>query len=66
MDSKTGLKAAIAFVAWVGVALVLGFFGREAIGRVLGPEVWLGVALWAGAIVGLINVLIMLMLSRRA
>jgi hypothetical protein len=31
----------------------------------LGPEVWLGVALWAGSIAGLINVLIFLITSRR-
>ena len=65
MDSKTGLKAAIAFFAWIAVALIAGFLVRDAITRLLGPEVWLGVALWAGAILGLINVLVVLMLARR-
>jgi len=65
MNSKTGLKSAIAFFAWIGVALILGFLGREAIARLLGPEVWLGVALWAGSIIGLINVLVLLITSRR-
>jgi len=65
MHSKTGLKAAIAFVAWIGVALILGFLGRESITRVLGPEVWFGAALWAGAILGLMNVLGVLIISRR-
>lgn len=65
MNSKTGLKAAIAFVAWIGVALILGFLGQDAIARVLGPEVWLGAALWAGAILGLMNVLGVLIISRR-
>lgn len=65
MNSKIGLKAAIAFFAWIGVALVLGFLGRDAITRLLGPEVWLGAALWAGAIIGLMNVLVLLILSRR-
>lgn len=65
MNSKTGLKAAIAFVAWIGVALILGFLGRESITRVLGPEVWLGAALWAGSIFGLMNVLAVLIISRR-
>jgi hypothetical protein len=65
MDSTTGLKAGIAFFAWIGVALVLGFVARGAIANLLGPGVWLGVALWAGAIVGLVNVLVILILSRR-
>ena len=30
-----------------------------------GPEVWLGAALWAGAILGLMNVLVLLITSRR-
>ena len=59
------MKAAIAFVAWIGIWLVAGFLGREAIGRVLGPDVWLGASLWAGAILGLINVLLVLILARR-
>lgn len=65
MNNKTGLKAAIAFVVWIGIALILGFFGRESITRLLGPEVWLGAALWAGAILGLMNVLGVLIVSRR-
>lgn len=65
MQSKTGLKAAIAFVVWIGVAMILGFLARESITRVLGPEVWLGAALWAGAILGLMNVLGVLIISRR-
>lgn len=65
MNSKTGLKAAIAFFIWIGAALILGFLGRDAITRLLGPEVWLGVALWAGAILGLMNVLVLLITSRR-
>jgi hypothetical protein len=65
MSSKTGLKAAMAFVAWIGMALILGFLGRESITRLLGPEVWLLAALWAGAILGLMNVLGVLIVSRR-
>lgn len=65
MNSKTGLKAAIAFVVWIGLALILGFLGRDAITRTLGPDVWLGAALWVGAIVGLMNVLGVLIVSRR-
>jgi hypothetical protein len=65
MNSKSGLKAAIAFVAWIGVALIFGFLVRDSITRVLGPEVWLGAALWAGSILGLMNVLGVLIISRR-
>lgn len=65
MNSNTGLKSAIAFFAWIGAALIAGFFGRDAITRVLGPEVWLGAALWAGSIAGLISVLLILIASRR-
>ena len=65
MDSKTGLKAGIAFFAWILAWLIFGFLGRDAIGQLLGPEVWLGASLWAGAIVGLINVLVVLIVSRQ-
>lgn len=49
----------------LAVPLILGFLGRDAISRLLGPEVWLGVALWAGSIMGLVNILMLLIASRR-
>lgn len=65
MRSQTGLVAAIAFFLWILVALVAGWFGREAITRTFGPDVWLGVALWAGSVLGLVNVLVVLIRARR-
>jgi hypothetical protein len=65
MDSKTGLKASIALVVWVGVGMALGFASRDDITRVLGPDVWLIAGLWAGAIVGLMNVLVVLIRARQ-
>ena len=65
MGSNTGLKAAIAFFVWLGIAMALSFWARDKITYLLGPDVWLGVALWAGAIVGLFHVLVLLMTSRQ-
>lgn len=62
--SSTNLRATIAFFAWILLALVAGFLGREAITRVLGPDIWLWAALWAGSILGLINVLVVRILAR--
>ena len=65
MGSNAGMKAAIAFLVWVAIGLISGFLGRDVITGLLGPDIWLGAALWAGTISGLINVLVVLMLSRR-
>jgi len=63
--SATTLKAWIAFLAWIAVALIAGFAAREPITRLLGPDVWLWAALWAGSILGLVNVLVVRILARR-
>ncbi|MEO1767428.1 hypothetical protein [Thiobacter aerophilum] len=62
---STHLKAAIAFFAWILLALVVGFLSRQAITRLLGPDIWPWAALWAGSILGLINVLLVRILARR-
>lgn len=63
--STPTLKALIAFLAWIALALITGFAAREPITRLLGPDVWLWAALWAGSILGLINVLVVRLLARR-
>lgn len=63
-SNKTALRSAIAFLVWIALALVGGFLSREPLTRVFGPDVWHFVALWAGSVAGLVNVLVVLIRAR--
>jgi len=60
------MRAAIALIVWLGIALGAGYFMRDGITRTFGPDTWWMVAGWCGLIIGLIHFLLVLILARQS
>lgn len=65
MTNSASMRAAIALIVWLGVALGAGYFMRDGITRTFGPDTWWMVAGWLGLIIGLIHFLVVLILARQ-
>ena len=44
------MRASIALIVWLGIALGIGYFLRDGITRTFGPDTWWMVAGWIGLI----------------
>ena len=65
MTAAASKHATIALMAWLIGALALGYFYRNGIEYIFGPDSWWLVAGWVGAIGGLFHFLIVLVFSRQ-
>lgn len=65
MTTSASVRASIALIVWVGIALGAGYFMRDGIARTFGPDTWWMVAGWLGLIIGLIHFLVVLILARQ-
>jgi len=66
MTNSSFMRAAIALIVWLGIALGAGYFMRDGITRTFGPDTWWMVAGWCGLIIGLIHFLLVLILARQS
>lgn len=65
MNASTHQKATIALLLWLAVTLGAGYFLRQPIERIFGPDSWWMVMGWLGAVAGLIHFLLILVLARQ-
>lgn len=65
MSTAVLLRASVALLVWLGLLLGLGYFMRQGIAGVFGPDTWWLVAGWAGMMVGMIHFLAILILARQ-
>jgi len=65
MTTSASMRAAIALIVWLGLALGAGYFLRDGITRTFGPDTWWMVAGWCGLIIGLIHFLAIMILARQ-
>lgn len=65
MKTSASMRASIALLVWLGLMLGAGFFMRDVITRIFGPDTWWMVAGWLGLITGLIHLLVILILARQ-
>ncbi len=65
MTNSSFMRAAIALIVWLGIALGAGYFMRDGITRTFGPDTWWMVAGWCGLIIGLIHFLAIMILARQ-
>lgn len=65
MTSSTVMRAAIASLVWLLAALGIGYFARHGIESLFGPDSWWLVSGWLGAIIGLVNFLLILIFARQ-
>ena len=65
MKTSTSMRAGIALIAWLGIALGAGYFLRDGLARTFGPDTWWMITGWLGLIVGLIHFLVVLILVRQ-
>lgn len=65
MTSSALMRAAIALIVWLGIALGAGYFLRDGITRTFGPDTWWMVAGWLGLIFGLIHFLAIMIMARQ-
>ena len=65
MSTAVLIRASVALLVWLGLLLGLGYFMRQGIAGVFGPDTWWMVAGWAGMMIGLIHFLAVLILARQ-
>ena len=65
MTTSASMRASIALLVWLGLMLGAGYFLRDGITRIFGPDTWWMVAGWLGLIAGLIHLLVILILARQ-
>ena len=65
MSASVLLRASSALLIWVGILLGAGYFMRQGIANIFGPDTWWMVAGWAGMMIGLIHFLAILILARQ-
>lgn len=65
MTATATKHATIALMAWLIGALALGYFYRNGIEYIFGPDSWWLVSGWVGAIGGLFHFLIVLVFARQ-
>ena len=65
MEKSSVMRAGIALFLWLGIMLGMGYFLRDGITHLFGPDTWWMVAGWAGFMLGLIHFLAILILARQ-
>lgn len=65
MNSSTSMRATIALLLWVAGALGVGYFSRQGIENIFGPDSWWLVTGWLGVVIGLVHFLIILVFARQ-
>jgi hypothetical protein len=65
MTTSASMRAGIALIVWLGIALGAGYLLRDGLARTFGPDTWWMVAGWLGLIIGLIHFLAILILARQ-
>lgn len=65
MNTSVLMRAGFALLIWLGLMLGLGYFMRQGVASIFGPDTWWMVAGWAGMMLGLIHFLAILILARQ-
>lgn len=65
MSTSVLMRASFALLVWLGIMLGLGYFMRQGVASIFGPDTWWMVAGWAGMMLGLIHFLAILILARQ-
>jgi len=65
MNTSTLTRAILALLIWTVVALGAGYYARQGIENIFGPESWWLVTAWVGLIVGLVHFLVILVFARQ-
>lgn len=65
MRYSSSMRATTALLVWLLLAIGIGYFARQGLERIFGPDTWWLVTGWAGAVIGLMHFLLILIFARQ-